>query len=205
MDRIFDYKVSDSIYPQMKIIETPRFIFRPFDISDAYDVNEYLSQEIVVKFLPFKAHRSINDTKKFIQTYFINNYKRGKISNYAVYHKEDKRIVGNVGFNNVNPNAKEGELGICINPKYWGHNFATEWALIAVISSFEFSKVDNLIVLTYTDNKYTAKCIHDLKFIYIKTYKPKSNLPVCRRYELNRDEYLKMKKKYIPTLIKNLY
>ena len=78
MDKIFDYKVSDSIYPQMKIIETPRFIFRPFDISDAYDVYEYLSQEIVVKFLPFKAHRSINDTKKFIQTYFINNYKRGK-------------------------------------------------------------------------------------------------------------------------------
>lgn len=205
MNDIFGYKILDSIYSQMKIIETPRFIFRPFEISDAEDVYEYLCQEIVVKYLPFNAHKDINCSKKFIQSYFINNYKKGKIGNYAVYYKKDNRVIGNVGFNNVNPKSKEGELGICINPKYWGNDFSTELALVTIISSFEFSKVDKLVVIIYEENKYSTSCIKKLNFTYTKTYKPKQNLPLCLRYELNRDEYLNMKKTFLPNLINNLY
>ena len=205
MDDIFGYKISDSIYSQMKIIETPRFIFRPFNISDTEDVYEYLSQEIVVKYLPFNAHKDINSSKKFIQSYFINNYKKGKIGNYAVYYKKDNRVIGNVGFNNVNPKSKEGELGICINPKYWGNDFSTELALVAIISSFEFSKVDKLVGLIYEENKYSTSCVEKLNFTLIKTYKPNKVLPVCHRYELNRDEYSNMKKTFLPNFINNLY
>ncbi|MCC3866759.1 GNAT family N-acetyltransferase [Terrisporobacter mayombei] len=205
MNDIFGYKISDSIYSQMKIIETPRFIFRPFEISDAEDVYEYLSKEIVVKYLPFNAHRDINSSKRFIQSYFINNYKKGKIGNHAIYYKKDYKVIGNVGFNNVNPKSKEGELGICINPKYWGNDFSTELALVTIISSFEFSKVDKLVVLIYEENKYSTSCVEKLNFTYIKTYKPKQNLLFCLRYELNRDEYLNMKKTFLPNFINNLY
>ena len=65
MGQIFGYKIYDSIYPQMKIIDTPKFIFRPIDISDAKDIFDYLSQEKVVRYLPFEAHENLNDTKKF--------------------------------------------------------------------------------------------------------------------------------------------
>lgn len=205
MHDIFGYKILDSIYSQMKIIETPRFIFRPFEISDAEDVYEYLCQEIVVKYLPFNAHKDIDSSKQFIQSYFINNYKKGKIGNYAVYYKKDHKVIGNVGFNNVNPKSKEGELGICINPKYWGNKFSIELALVAIISSFEFSKVDKLVVIIYEENKYSTSCVKKLNFTYTKTYKPKQNLPLCLRYELNRDEYLNMKKTFLPNFINNLY
>lgn len=205
MNDIFGYKISNSIYPQMKVIETPRFIFRPFKISDAQDVYEYLSKEIVVKYLPFKPHKDIESSKKFIQSYFINNYKKGKIGNYAVYYKKDNKVIGNVGFNNVNPKSKEGELGICINPKYWGNDFSTEFVLVTIISSFEFSEVNKLVTLIYEDNKYSTKCAEKLNFKYIKTYKPKKNLPTCLRYELNREEYMNMKKTFLPDFIDNLY
>lgn len=205
MKDILGYKISDSIYPQIKIIETPRFIFRPFQISDVQDVYEYLSQEIVVKYLPFKAHKNMDESKKFIQSYFINNYKKGKIGNYAVYYKKDQKVIGNVGFNNVNPKSKEGEIGICINPKYWGNKFSIELVLVAIISGFEFSKVDKLVTLIYEENKYSINCAESLNFKYIKTYRLKDNLVLCRRYELNRAEYLNMKKTFLPDLMKNLY
>ena len=59
MDNIFGYKISDSEYSQMKIIETPKFILRPVIFNDAKDLFEYLSQEKVVRYLPFKAHKNI--------------------------------------------------------------------------------------------------------------------------------------------------
>ena len=205
MNDIFGYKISDSIYSQMKIIETPRFIFRPFDICDTEDVYEYLCQEIVVKYLPFKAHKDINSSKKFIQSYFINNYKKGKIGNYAVYYKKDNKVIGNVGINNVNPRSKEGDLGICINPKYWGNKFSIELVLVAIMSSFEFSKLDKLVGNIYKENKYSINCAEILHFKYIKTYRINKNIPLCLRYELNKDEYLDMKKIFLPNLINDLY
>ena len=114
----------------------------------------------------------------------------------------EEKVIGNVGINNVSPNAKKAELGICINPKYWGHNFSTQLAALSVISGFEFTTLDKLVVITYSDNKYTPKCINALKFEYIKTLKPKGNKPLSHVFELKRSDYLELKKEYLPNLIK---
>ena len=165
MDNIFGYKISDSEYSQMKIIETPKFILRTVIFNDAKDLFEYLSQEKVVRYLPFKAHKNIYQTKNFINSFFIDNYKKGKVGNYAIYYKADKKVIGNVGLNNVSTRASEAEIGICINPKYWGHNFATELTIISLITGFEILKLNKLIALTYTKNKYTPKSLESLLFL----------------------------------------
>lgn len=202
MDNIFGYKISDSEYSQMKIIETPKFILRPVIFSDAKDLFEYLSQENVVKYLPFKAHKNIYQTKNFINSFFIDNYKKGKVGNYAIYYKSDKKVIGNVGLNNVSTKATEAEIGICINPKYWGHNFATELTIISLITGFEILQLNKLIALTYTKNKYTPKSLESLGFKYVKTYKPSSNSDLSHRFELTRNKYLELKVDYLPKLLK---
>ena len=175
MKYLFGYKIYDSQYPQMKIIETPKFILRPATLRDVNDFYEYFKQEKVVKYLPFKAHKNITQTKTFVRNFCINN---------------------------VSPNAKKAELGICVNPQYWGHDFSTQLAALSVISGFEFTTLDKLVVITYSDNKYTPKCINALKFEYIKTFKPKGNKPLSHVFELKRSDYLELKKEYLPTLIK---
>lgn len=201
MDTIFGYKISNSEYPQMKVIETPKFMLRPATPNDAYDLYEYLSQEKVVKYLPFKPHKNINTTKKFINSFFINNYRMGKIGHCVIYYKPDKRVIGNVGINNISTWSREGEIGICINPKYWGNNFATELTIITLITGFELMNLDKLIAITYSENKYTPKSLETLGFKYIKTCKPRNNLQVSHIFELTRNDYLKMKRYYLPNLI----
>ena len=202
MDNIFGYKISDSKYPQMKIIETPKFILRPAMLSDANDFFEYLSQEKVVRYLPFSVHKNIHQTTSFIKSFFIQNYKKGKIGNYAVYYKADRKVIGNVGLNNIDTNSNEAEIGICINPKYWGHNFATELTIISLITGFELLQLDKLVALTYTKNKYTPKSLETLGFEYIKTYRPTLNSDICHRFELTKSTYLELKKSYFPNLLK---
>ena len=58
MDYLFGYKISDSKYPQMKIIETPKFILRPATLKDANDFFEYFSQEKVLRYLPFRTQKT---------------------------------------------------------------------------------------------------------------------------------------------------
>ena len=203
MDNIFGYKISNSQYSQMKIIETPKFIFRPATLQDVPDIYEYLSQEKVVKYLPFKAHKTINDTKRFVQSFFINNYKQGKVGNHVIYHMDDKKVIGNIGINNIKTRSEEGEIGICINPKYWGNNFSTELVITILITGFELMNLNKLVALTYSENKYTSNCLKNLGFQYVKTYKPRSNLQVCHRFELTKYDYLELKKEYLPKLVKS--
>ena len=205
MSNIFGYEIYDSQYPQMKIIETPRFILRPATLQDVSDIYEYLSQEKVVKYLPFKAHKTIADTKKFVQSFFINNYKQGKIGNYVIYHKADKKVIGNIGINNIQSRAKEGEIAICINPEYWGNDYSTELTITTLFSGFELFNLNKLIALTYSENKYTPKSLDNLGFKYVKTYKPTANLKLSHRFELTKADYLKLKKKQLPDLVKLSY
>lgn len=202
MYTILGYKIYDSTYPQMKIIDTPKFVLRPVQESDVYDLYEYLSQEKVVKHLPFSAHKNLDETQKFIQSFFINNYKKGKVGNYAIYHKKDRKVIGNIGINNVSPKSNDCKIGICLNPKYWGNDYSTELTVLVLITGFELMNLNKLIAITYSENKYSSKCLYNTGFKYIKTYKPQKSIPLSHRFELTKDEYFELKKEFFPNLIK---
>ena len=98
------------MYPQMEILETIHCILRPITLDDTQDLFEYYSIPAVVKYLPIKVHKSISDTRRFIKSYFINNYQKGKVSHYAVVLKTQNKVIGNVGFNNIYPTDKNGQF-----------------------------------------------------------------------------------------------
>lgn len=82
--------MKDSIYPQMKIIESNKYILRPITLEDATSMFEYYSQEKVVKYLPIKVHKSISETKRFIRKNFIDSYKKGNVNHWAIIDKHNK-------------------------------------------------------------------------------------------------------------------
>lgn len=186
-------------YKQMKTIETDKYILRPVRLEDAKDMFEYYRQEKVVKYLPLKPHKNINDTKAFINNFFIKNYQKGKVGQLAIYSKKDKKVIGNVGLNNVNVNAKQGEIGICINPKYWGDDLSTELTKYSLMYGFEILNMEKLIAITYGENKYTPKSLLYLGFKYKKSYNKKVKNSLLgksishHRYELLRSDYFKNK------------
>ncbi|MGL5693054.1 MAG: GNAT family N-acetyltransferase, partial [Peptostreptococcaceae bacterium] len=130
--------MKENTYPQMKILETKNCILRPASIEDAKDMFEYYSVPEVVKYLPIKKHNSLSDTTKFIKLFFLQNYNKGKIGHYAIVYKSDNKVIGNVGFNNILPSSRSGEIGICINPNYWGKKLSMELCL----KILEFGFVD---------------------------------------------------------------
>lgn len=194
--------MKDSIYPQMKIIETNNYILRPIMIDDAASMFEYYSQPNVVKYLPINAHKSISETKRFIRMTFIDKYKKGKVSHWAIIDKSNKKLIGNIGLNDVSSSDKQAEIGICINPLYWGNDIATELTKNSLRYGFEYLKLEKLIALTYEENMKTRKSLESLGFKYISTYSkkiltPKGNKYMkCHRHELTRQNYILSKYLY---------
>lgn len=79
------------MYPQMEILETQNCILRPITLDDVDDLYEYYSKPDVVKFLPIKVHKTHSDTARFIKSFFISNYERGRIGHYADFIKKTKQ------------------------------------------------------------------------------------------------------------------
>lgn len=188
--------MEDSIYPQMKIIETDKYILRPICIEDAMSMFEYYSQDKVVKYLPIKAHKSIAETKRFIKNYFIGSYKKGNVNHWAIVDKKNKKLIGNIGLNNVSRKDKEAEIGICINPMYWGGDIATELTRYSLMYGFKVLNLEKLTATTYEQNPSTRKSLETLGFKYVKTYDKKiknsnkTKVIKCDIYELYRKDYI---------------
>ena len=105
------------MYPQMEILETQNCILRPITLDDVDDLYEYYSKPDVVKFLPIKVHKTHSDTARFIKSFFINNYERGRVGHYAVLLKKQNKVIGNVGFNNISQNARNRYM---FKPRFLG-------------------------------------------------------------------------------------
>lgn len=187
----------DDIYPQMPIIETKNYLLRPVRLNDADDMFEYYKQSKVVKYLPMSFHKTVLDTKRFIKSFFIDNYKQGKIGHFAVVDKSNNKVIGNIGLNNVDKNDTEGEIGICINPIYWGHDIATELGREVLKFAFSSTNIKRIIANTYEDNKRTRKSLEHLNLKYYKTYDKKivKGMKItyvkCDAYRILKSEYTK--------------
>lgn len=182
------------MYPQMKILITSNCILRPITLDDTNDLYEYYSIPEVVKFLPIKVHKTILDTQNFIKNFFINNYQKGKIGHYGIVLKSENKIIGNVGFNNISKYAKNGEIGICINPKYWGHNLSLELAQALIEYGFNELNLDYIYAITYEDNIYSQKILKKLNFIHEKDFNKrfknvKNHIVKCNKFILYKEAF----------------
>ena len=101
-----------------------------------------------------------------------------------------------LGLNEVSINDTEAEIGICINPLYWGSDIATELTKNSLRYGFEYLKLEKLIAVTYENNMKTRKSLESLGFKYIMTYNKKvptingNEYISCHRYELLRRDYI---------------
>lgn len=180
----------------MKILETETCILRPITLSDYKDLYEYYKIDKVVKYLPVKPHTSYVDTKKFIKSFFISNYKKGLIGHYAVVYKKNNKVIGNAGFNNTSPKSRGGELGICLNPKYWGMNLATEITDRLIQYGFEDLNFHYVYAVTYDENIYSQKSLENLNFTHIEDINKRfvnsgNKIVKCSKYILYKDNYEK--------------
>lgn len=174
------------------ILETERLVLRRFTIEDAESMfNNWASDDEVTKFLTWPTHKSIEDSKKFIN-YCIDNYLDPSFYNWAMELKETHELVGNISIVHTNEETNNMIFGWVIGRKYWGNGYAPEAAKKVFDVMFDEVGIDCMVALHDVNNPKSGRAMQKLgmKFEGIIRHCNKNNQGIvdCARYSLLKTE-----------------
>jgi len=123
---------------EVPTLETDRLLLRRFSVNDVNDIFEYASDSDVNTFMPWDMHKSINETKEFLEKSKESCDKSGDLD-WGIELKSENKLVGGITIRTWNDANRCGDIGYVLSKKYWNMGITTE-ALKAVIQ-FGFEKL----------------------------------------------------------------
>lgn len=118
-------KESKAVLP---VLRTPRLALRPFRADDAPALFRYASDPRVTRFLRFRTHRSLAETRAAIRLMQAGK----RFLAWAITRREGGEVIGSCGFVPPNREHRRGEIDYWLGEQHWGRGYATE-AVTALI------------------------------------------------------------------------
>jgi RimJ/RimL family protein N-acetyltransferase len=119
-------------------LETERLILRDFVEDDWQRVLEYQSDPLYLRYYEW-TERTPEAVQEFVG-WFLDHQKQSPRTKFqlAVTLKSNHLLIGNCGVRLAMADAHQADIGYELDPKYWGHGYASEAA--HAIADFGFSR-----------------------------------------------------------------
>jgi ribosomal-protein-alanine N-acetyltransferase len=134
------------------ILETDRLVLRPFEEADAEPLFLLASNPNVTRFTLWEHHQKIADTEMFVRDYARCRYLEGVPEPYAVCLKNNRQIIGAVGY--------------WIGEPFWGQGFAAEACRAVVEYSFQNCGPERMQARVIVGNEPSIRVLEKLGFQY---------------------------------------
>ncbi len=115
-------------------IETERLLLRPLTMADDEAIYAYGSDPEVTKYVLFDTHNSITDSQIFLHL-TLDQYANQEPAALAIELKDNKMLIGTIGYLNWHRDHKRIEIGYALSQDYWNKGYVTE-ATNALIDHF---------------------------------------------------------------------
>lgn len=148
-------KIAD-VFGDLPELETPRLLLRKLKAGDAADMFEYASDPEVARDVTWEAHRTIEDSRGFLNS-VVQKYAKKETSEWGLVLKESGKLVGTCGFVWWRPEHAKAEFGYALSRKYWGRGLMTEAAAAVIAFAFEKMKLHRLEARCITTNTGSEK------------------------------------------------
>lgn len=177
------------------ILETNKFILRPFTSKDIEDMYyNWASDKEVTKYLTWSEHCNINKTNKIV-TFWENSYDNNEYYNWAIEEKMSNRVIGSINLTNLDNYNQNCEVGYCIGKNFWNQGIMTE--VLHEILNFAFIEVkfERITARRHINNIASGMLLKKCKFVYEGTLRKivKDNKGIfvdCKYYSILKLEYL---------------
>ena len=152
----------------LRALETDRLRLREWRLDDAEDLYDYARSELVGPSAGWPMHKSIQDSRRAIQTFMDNG------DSYAVELKAKGKVVGCISLYNRCPDDKfrvmdQRELGYVLNPSYWGQGIMPEAVERVKAYCFQELKIDMLWCGHFEGNDRSKSVIEKTGFKYVRS------------------------------------
>jgi RimJ/RimL family protein N-acetyltransferase len=142
-------------------LETDRLVLRRPALTDAEAIlTRYASDPIVTRYLSFVRHRSIDDTRAFLE-WSEAEWSRWPAGPYLVESRESGELLGSTGFGFET--ASRASTGYVFAQDAWGRGLATE-ALRAVVGAAEALQLPRLYALCHVEHPASAHVLDKCGF-----------------------------------------
>jgi len=125
-------------FQEFPVLETERTRLRKISHSDQDDMYSYCRSPIVSRYTVWDTHRSLDDTKAFIE-FVLNRYDTQKVGPWGIEHKQAKKLIGSCSFVSWDNRNKRAELGYVLSNEYWNQGYMSE--VIRRILEFGFNEI----------------------------------------------------------------
>lgn len=134
-------------------VQTPRFLLRPVELSDASGLYALDSSPEVIRYLGLPPAQSIQEAEETVR-YIQGQYEKHGIGRWAVIEKDTGAFVGWSGLKYEEHVRDYGyyDLGYRLLPAYWGQGIATETAIASLQYGFETMKLEKICAGAHVDN-----------------------------------------------------
>ncbi|MGL4624418.1 MAG: GNAT family N-acetyltransferase [Culicoidibacterales bacterium] len=116
-----------------QLLQTPRLILRPLQLSDAPAMYEnWASNEKVTKFLTWPPHEDISVTQALL-TSWVRDYQNPAFYQWGIILTEQSdQPIGTISVVSSDDRMSKMEIGYCLGEPWWGEGIMSE-ALQAVM------------------------------------------------------------------------
>lgn len=132
-------KQIEDFFVDFPVFETERTVLRKITHDDQEEMFKYCSVPEVSKYTVWDVHKTIEDTKAFIDS-VLNRYGSSKVGPWGIEHQQTKKIIGSCSFVNWDNRNLRAELGYVLSSFYWNQGYMTE--AINRIIEFGFNELN---------------------------------------------------------------
>ena len=143
-------------------LTTERLLLRDFVESDWEAVLAYQQDPLYLRYNEWTS-RTAEEVRQFVQM-FLNHQKqipRIKFQ-FAVTLKSTGQLIGNCGVRRDSPETRAGDLGYELDPRFWGHGYATEAARAVLSFGFSHMHLHHVSAWCVADNVGSARVLEKL-------------------------------------------
>ncbi len=117
------------------ILETPRLTLRRLQLTDAEDMFAYASDNEVSRYVTWESHRSIADSRAFLQS-VTARYQNSPAAEWGIVAKATGRLIGTIAYHDWALHHRRAEIGYALGRAYWGQGLMTEAAQAVIAWGF---------------------------------------------------------------------
>jgi len=147
-----------------KNLETDRTKLTKINESALYDMFEYSKNSLLYKYLEFKPHKLLDDTRKYLQK-LIKRCEEGNAHYWLIRLKNNNKLIGTFGVLNIDLRKMDAEIGYGLSPEYWNQGYFKEVLKAVLIFLFEEKNFHRIWATTQSDNVPSIKGLKSVGFV----------------------------------------
>jgi len=153
------------VLKDLPTLETERLILRKMVLNDAEAVFAYASNSEVSRYTLWETHRSIEDSRAFLE-FATQKYENGGEPDWGIVYKGNGCLVGACGLVNWEADHARAEVGFVLSREYWGRGLMSEAVRAMLRFGFERMNLNRIEARCIAENAASARVMEKAGMAY---------------------------------------